>query len=366
MVLFLLAWSDRRSRGLTQLAVACAIHTAALALQPLWRGKGLWLPEGIAISLLPLMLFLFHSGLRAFFQHRPQRPLLEKLLLGAVMLVIFAMAPLHQLWPMQIRIATVAACALLSVNIRALWNAGIGPVRLRARVTAGLLLVILATFLVRLPLDAVKDSNLVTVLRECTMVEITLLAFSFLALYLAESSRLLHQETRLDSLTGLPNRRAMEEIAARQVRRSARSGAPLALLMMDLDAFKLLNDTWGHGVGDRALRTVGKVLLAATQDSTNTAARLGGEEFAMLLPDHTVDAAGDVAEQLRSAIAGVVLLEGSRHLSFTVSIGVAVWQPGEAQWSPMLHRADAALYRAKREGRNRVELCDSAMEYAGR
>ena len=67
MVLFLLAWSDRRFRGLTQLAFACAIHAAAIALQPLWRGKGLWLPEGIAISLLPLMLFLFHSGLRSFF-----------------------------------------------------------------------------------------------------------------------------------------------------------------------------------------------------------------------------------------------------------------------------------------------------------
>ena len=362
VVLFLLAWGDRRFRGLVQLAWACAIHTAAIGIQPLWRNKGLWLPEGIALSMLPLMLFLFYSGSRAFFQREARRPAMEKVLLGTVMVVLFAMAPAHQLWPLQTVIASLTGCAILAANIRVLWNAGTGPVQLRARITACLLMVVLATFLARLVVDPAKAADVVIVLRELTMVNITLLAFSFLALYLAESSRLLHKETRLDALTGLPNRRAMEEIAAGHLKVSGRKNTPIALLMMDLDAFKALNDTWGHAVGDRALRAVGEVLLAATMDTRYTVARLGGEEFAMLLPGQSLARAEVLAEELRLATAGIVLHEGTGRITVTVSIGVAVWQSDETSWANMLHRADIALYRAKRDGRNRVVLCAEAAE----
>lgn len=365
MVLFLFAWSDRRSRGLTQLAFACSIHTAAIALQPLWRNKGLWLAEGIALSLLPLMFFLFHTGLRSFFHRSAHRPVLEKVLLGAATAVIFTMAPWPQLWPMQLRICSLTACTIIAITIRALWNAGTGTVRLHARINAGLMLAIFACFLARLPLDVIRDTTLVTTLRELTMCGISLLAFSFLALYLAEYNRRLHQETRLDALTGLPNRRAMEERAAGQVRLAQRTGIPLALLMMDLDSFKVLNDTWGHVVGDRALRAVGGVLLTAAQGTRYTVARLGGEEFAMLLPGHSVTAAEVLAEHLRSTIAGILVSEGDQYISLTTSIGVAAWDAGEATWTDMLHRADTALYRAKREGRNRVVLFAETMEHTG-
>ena len=156
----------------------------------------------------------------------------------------------------------------------------------------------------------------------------------------------------------------MEEIAVRQVKLLQRNGTPLALLMMDLDAFKLLNDTWGHGIGDRALQAVGDVLLTAARNTRHTVARLGGEEFAMLLPGHSVIAAQSQAEHLRKTIAGVIVLEGNRHVSLTVSVGVAALQPGEITWTDMLRRADTALYRAKREGRNRVVLCAEAIEQA--
>jgi two-component system chemotaxis family response regulator WspR len=193
-------------------------------------------------------------------------------------------------------------------------------------------------------------------LRELTMFEISLLAFSFLALYLAECNCRLHQETRLDALTGLPNRRAMEERAALQVRFAERTRTPLTLLMMDLDAFKALNDTWGHVVGDRALRAVGSVLLTAAVGTRYTVARLGGEEFAVLLPGHSLSAAQVLAEHLRSTIAAIIVPEDGCQVSVTASIGVAAWEAGESTWTDMLHRADTALYRAKREGRNRVVL----------
>ena len=78
MVLLLFAWSDRRSRGLSQLAGACAIHALAIGLQPLWREKGLWLAEAIAVTLMPLMFFLFHTGLRSFSMHRARRPVTKR------------------------------------------------------------------------------------------------------------------------------------------------------------------------------------------------------------------------------------------------------------------------------------------------
>lgn len=355
MVLFLLAWNDRRFRGLTQLAFACALHVLAIGLNPLWRDRGLWVPQAVAISLLPCMFFLMHAGLRAFFGYRAQRPRLELASLAAAMLLIAGVTPVNRL--LSIQLGGVFASVILVLTIRMLWQAGTGPVRLRARTIALLMALILIGFLVRMPLEYhTPHTPLMLLLRKCTVVSITLLAFSFLALYLAESSRRHHLETRLDALTGMPNRRAMEEAAAGQIRLAQRSATPLALLMMDLDSFKVLNDTYGHAVGDRALCDVGEVLLAATLHTRYTVARLGGEEFAMLLPKHTLATAESLAEELRSAIAGIVLHEGNRRVTLTVSIGVAAWQPREATWTSMLRRADTALYRAKRDGRNRVVL----------
>jgi diguanylate cyclase (GGDEF)-like protein len=219
--------------------------------------------------------------------------------------------------------------------------------------------------LARIPLEPWEPASpFLLFLRELTMVEITLLAFSFLAVQQAESDRLLHDETRQDALTGLPNRRAMEEQAGAEMRVSKRTGRPLALLMMDLDGFKGLNDTWGHPFGDHALRAVGEVLLRGAKAAGNPVARLSGEEFAMLLPDHTLAAASRIAELLRAAIAELVLVQSDRRVLLTVSIGVAMRQAGDSTWTEMLRRADAALYRAKLGGRNRVMVCEEADDRA--
>ena len=176
-------------------------------------------------------------------------------------------------------------------------------------------------------------------------------------MYVAETKRRLHEETRLDSLTGLHNRRAFEEMIQREVLLAARENTPLTLLMMDLDHFKQLNDTWGHALGDRALRTFGGVLLTVT-GTHDAVARLGGEEFAILLPGRSARSALSLAERLRATVEGLRLSEGEELVRFTVSVGLSSLQPGETGFEPMLRRADRALYKVKRSGRNRVLLAD--------
>jgi diguanylate cyclase (GGDEF)-like protein len=356
LVLALLAYSDRRLRGLRALAIACGLHTGAIFLMPMWRFADHWVPEAISAAFLPLIFFLIDEGLAALVQERERFSRAVMAPVGAVMLLVVAIAPWNQLWSMQV--ARCAGVVLMAKTVWMLWGTKRAGTRVPALITAGLLACILCTMAARIPLEPhVPASAFLLFLRKLTIAEITLLAFSFLAMQQAESNRRLHDETRHDVLTGLPNRRAMEELAAAEMRVSERTGRPLALLMMDLDSFKALNDTWGHPFGDHALRAVGEVLLREAK-ARNPVARLSGEEFAMLLPDHTVSAASRVAELLRAAIADLVLVQREQSVPLTVSIGVAMRHAGESTWTEMLRRADEALYRAKLAGRNRVMVCE--------
>jgi len=160
-----------------------------------------------------------------------------------------------------------------------------------------------------------------------------------------------------DGLTGLPNKRAVTDALKRMFAQASTTGSPLALLLLDLDHFKQINDQRGHPVGDQVLANVGAVLQSVlrTQDF---AGRNGGEEFAVLLPDTEIPAASDIAERVRSAIAGISL--PGTDVSVTASIGVGGF-PDHAGTPDQLERlADAALYLAKRSGRNRVEIAEPA------
>jgi diguanylate cyclase (GGDEF)-like protein len=158
-----------------------------------------------------------------------------------------------------------------------------------------------------------------------------------------------------DGLTGLPNKRAVTDALKRTFAQAATTQAPLALLLLDLDHFKQVNDQRGHPVGDQVLASVGAT-LRGTLRTRDFAGRNGGEEFAILLPDTGITDALDIAERIRAAIAEISL-PGS-DVSVTASIGVATF-PHHASSPDRLERlADAALYLAKRQGRNRVELAE--------
>jgi diguanylate cyclase (GGDEF)-like protein len=157
-----------------------------------------------------------------------------------------------------------------------------------------------------------------------------------------------------DSLTGLPNQRAAADTLKRMFAQATATGSPLALLFLDLDHFKQINDQRGHAVGDQVLANVGAVRNVLR--SRDFAARNGGEEFAILLPDTEIASALAIAERIRAAIAEISL--PGIDVSVTISIGVSGF-PDHASTLDRLERlADAALYLAKRLGRNRVELAE--------
>ena len=164
---------------------------------------------------------------------------------------------------------------------------------------------------------------------------------------------------KTDLLTGVHNRRWMDEIFPRQIARSERSGQPLALLMVDIDRFKRLNDTYGHLIGDVVLKAAAR-RLTETLRPTDFLVRYGGEEFLAMLPGAGEAAARAAAERLRVAVeqADFAAPEPSVLLKVTVSIGAAVLAPPEPL-EGLIERADNALYRAKAAGRNSVVFADS-------
>ncbi|WP_419789365.1 sensor domain-containing diguanylate cyclase [Pseudomonas petrae] len=159
-----------------------------------------------------------------------------------------------------------------------------------------------------------------------------------------------------DELTGLANRRRLDEVLKQEWARGIRSGRPLALLMVDVDHFKAFNDRHGHHGGDVALRSVAETLAASIRRPGDLAARYGGEEFTVVLPETDKAGACVIAEKLRLAIEALPQFADDT-MPITVSIGVATHLPTTDDLpEPLFYAADRALYRAKKNGRNRVEV----------
>jgi diguanylate cyclase (GGDEF)-like protein len=167
----------------------------------------------------------------------------------------------------------------------------------------------------------------------------------------------------VDWLTGLYNRRHFESLAQAELARSQRYMRPMTVMMLDIDHFKDVNDTYGHAAGDRVLQALATVCLATKRDA-DVAARLGGEEFALLLPETTDTAAMQFAERLRQQIRDCAPIVEGEKLPITVSIGIAGASMTTSGFQPLLNNADQALYEAKRSGRNRVVVWRPASEVA--
>jgi diguanylate cyclase (GGDEF)-like protein len=174
---------------------------------------------------------------------------------------------------------------------------------------------------------------------------------------LKRKTDLLESLALLDGLTNIPNRRRFDEHLESEWKRGIRSGAPLSIIMIDIDFFKHYNDHHGHGAGDVCLRKVADVLAVAVVRPGDLVARYGGEEFVALLPDTDAEGALQIAERLRGNVAALQIPHGHSEVDpfVTISLGVASCEPSTHSFpAELLEQADQQLYRAKSMGRNRV------------
>lgn len=159
---------------------------------------------------------------------------------------------------------------------------------------------------------------------------------------------------RTDSLTGLYNRGYFMELAKREFSRAVRYGKCMALLMVDVDYFKKINDTYGHDVGDRVLVAFADLLNKSMRD-VDIVARFGGEEFVILMPETGIDAGRRAAERIRESVQNTTVRAGGEEINFTACLGLTAVSPESTSLDDLLKDSDVALYAAKRGGRNRVE-----------
>lgn len=174
---------------------------------------------------------------------------------------------------------------------------------------------------------------------------------------LAEANKILEKLSSLDGLTGVPNRRIFDQVLNKEWQRSVRHSSAISLVMIDIDFFKLYNDTYGHQGGDECLKQVARTLERTVRRETDMVARYGGEEFGVILPETGSKGALEVGEALRAAVEALnISHEASKAADHvTISVGVATWLPEKGSLpAQLLTAADEALYQSKKDGRNRV------------
>ncbi|HEX8619850.1 MAG TPA: GGDEF domain-containing protein [Thermoanaerobaculia bacterium] len=181
---------------------------------------------------------------------------------------------------------------------------------------------------------------------------------------LVVKNRLLSEVSTRDTLTGLYNRWFVMEKIDTEINRALRHGSPMSVLMLDIDHFKRINDTWGHSAGDQVLQAIGKLLRDSCR-VYDVPGRYGGEEFCIVLPETKPGNTNIVAERIRRRLEATELTCGDGSVVVTASMGIAGMEAtGESEiLSPaaLIDRADRALYSAKNRGRNRVETWDDAL-----
>jgi diguanylate cyclase (GGDEF)-like protein len=200
--------------------------------------------------------------------------------------------------------------------------------------------------------DALVDT---TVLRDGDQVKVGRTIFKFISSGNIEAAY--HDEiyrmTTVDGLTQVFNRRYFEDAIEREFSRSRRYARPLSLVLIDIDHFKKINDTFGHLAGDAVLRQLGQLVRTKVRRD-DTIARVGGEEFGVILPEIDLEGGRVLAEKLRKAVEEAVFRFEATHLPVTISAGVAAFDPASPEGTDPVKRADDKLYDAKRGGRNRV------------
>ncbi|MGH9475666.1 MAG: GGDEF domain-containing protein [Terriglobales bacterium] len=354
--LLLMSRSVAGLRGLRWFAWAYAAATAGLLLVILRPGSPLPLALFVGRTLVLFGAVLLTQGIAEFAVAGS-----SVLSWGGTLIGVFVPFEIFGLfWRPEAAVVAfvVAFGAQLLVGVLVLMTHRESGERVASRTVAGMLAAIALLCLLRALLGPLRGAE-VTLLHPGALrldgavlylVFSASMAFGFVWLMTARLRNQLEEQARTDALTGVLNRRALEAGAQRELSGCQRRQAPLAVLAIDLDHFKFLNDAYGHGAGDAALAAAAK-LLSQCLRSSDLLARFGGEEFVAVLPDRDGVRASLIAERLRSRLEELRVDYEGQALALTASFGIAVAGSGDT-WSGILRRADRALYAAKRAGRN--------------
>ena len=358
-LLLLFVWVQNTSiKALAWWGSAHLLRTFSIALYGMFGT----VPELISLDLSNALLFMSYavawSGARVF---DGREPLPGWLVTGATIWLLACQVPqFAQAVELRALLSNMIVTAFLWITALEFWRGR--DERLLSRWPAILILFGHgAIFLLRSPVNVLlgpsSDPALASAWMSVISTEEVLatISIAFILLAMAKERTELHHKTAamVDPLTGLANRRAFLDSAAQLTQTQTARDVPVAVFMIDLDRFKSVNDRFGHSVGDEVLRIFAESAQVNLRP-TDIVARLGGEEFAVLLGDACRDNAFKVAERIRSTFAALAATVAGHAVNATASIGVAIIQDPQQDVHALLAQADQALYRAKARGRNRV------------
>lgn len=352
--------------GFRRWATASGIYATGMALY-LFRGV---LPDWLAILVANWLYFSFlplvNDGLLSFYDVRNAAVwrLVNAAIYGVVCVALTVAFLLHLPVPARVLISAVASLMLATPGMVVLVR------QVRRSFSAALLLVITALTILLIAMvgrivvllfmpelvpfvGSLSGLGLTTTIVTVVWVAMSHGLFAVNSRRITDeliaASRELARKALTDSLTDLPNRRGFLEQGGKLMALAVRGERPVSVMMIDVDHFKRVNDTYGHLIGDQVLHAVGQA-ITATLRTSDLAGRMGGEEFGVVMPDTDLGQAEHAAERVRAAIAGVVV---GTVTGISASIGIAAREPFETDIADVLRRADDAVYRAKRGGRNR-------------
>ncbi|MES2390971.1 MAG: GGDEF domain-containing protein [Acidobacteriota bacterium] len=358
----LLALYNRKVHGLCWISGGLLVGLVKVILQGL-EGRIPTVFSSLVANELYLLSFVMQMmGLRWFVHRRPLRrrwPLALLTGLAGLYAVLYSLRV-----PYIANLINIPAFIVLGTTAWLMLRYGHGLFRQVSRWTAAFLFAEMAVSIYRAVLtnlhyalpwkvaDGEHDSRWIYSLMAMMFFSTCVIMCQFW-FFVVELQGELIEQTRIDPLTGALNRRALYIEADREIARCLRSGQVLCTLLLDIDDFKLLNDTHGHGAGDLCLQSLAS-LIRTTLRKQDMFARTGGEEFAIVLPDTPQEHALMVAERLRFALERMECNFGESRFYISVSIGVAAMAPTCAAFESLLHCADLAMYEAKHKGKNRI------------
>lgn len=362
----LLAFYNRRVRGLRWFAAGLIVGLVKLVLQGL-EGKAPAVLSGMTANELYLVSILLQwVGLRWFLMRDPKRTLGLRIWIPSGLVLAAYTIAFRARIPYSGNLINLPFVIVCGASAWTLVKHGRRPFTGVSRVTAAILCAqmcvaayraVLTNLSYARPWETVIAQNDPRWLYSLAAMAFlaTFMVMCYLWFLVTELQSELAMQARTDPLTGVMNRRAMEEAAWRETARSIRYASALSMIVVDIDNFKHLNDTRGHAAGDRALQALACRARAVLRQQ-DLLARTGGEEFAILLPGITAPEALAIAERVRQAIEELEVPFETRPIRFTVCAGAAQLDPASG-WEAMMRVADAAMYEAKRRGRNQVSMC---------